>query len=269
MWGRYVIWTIMVIMILSLISISICIGLSSNEIRNNNLRKEQENSLRFFNMNLPSSTEGDSELVLSCPDWGFETAKADRDWGSKPPRSSKIEILGAYFDVFDPWGQCSPEPTDIISQTCNEDGATNQGLCSNLVKHIEENGVSSQWYRNTICGTRYKTGSGYGGTVNNKIDNATEPYGELEYICRLQDSTPFLAAKCNGKKECKIDLGNSNEVSQIFGSVPCYNSTSGVELRKDDDAYGRLPSDRRAPNDTKYQQGYVVKGIYRCVPNKS
>ncbi len=264
--GRYVIWTIMIIMILSLTSICICIGLSSNKIRNNNLRKEQENSLHFFNMILPSSTEGVSELVLSCPDWPLETSNSDRDWGSQPPQTSKIEILGAYFDVFDPWGQCSPEPIDIISQTCDQDGANNQGLCSNLVKHVEENGVSAQWYRNTICGTKYKNGSGYGGKVNNKIDNNTESYSELEYVCRLQDATPFLVPKCNGEKECRIDLGNSNEVSQNFGSVPCYNSMSGVELKKDDDAYWKLPSDQKRSNDTKFQQGYVVKGVYRCVP---
>ncbi len=255
MWVRCIILIILIIMILSSISICICIGLSSNKIQNENFRKEQENSLQFFNMNLPSIKEEFSELVFSCPD-------SDRNGGPL-----KIEILGSYFDVFDPWGQCSPEPIDIIVQTCKQDAEKNQGLCDNIVGSIEEeNGVLAQWYRNIICGTKYKSGAGYGGEVNNKTDNNTESYGGSDYVCRLQDTTPFLAAKCNGKNECRINLGNSTEVSHVFGSVPCYNSTSGVPLKMEDAGYTRLPSDQTGVNDTSFQQGYVVKGIYRCVP---
>ncbi len=259
MWMRFIILIILLILLLSLISICICIGLSSNKMRNKNLRKEQENSLQFFNKNFPSSNEEFSELVFSCP--------GDVKSVPRHTQTFKIEILGAYFDVFDPWGQCSPEPSDIISQTCNQDEKNNQGLCNNLVESIEEeNGVSAQWYRNTICGTKYKNGSGYGGEANNKNNNNTESYGGSNYVCRLQDATPFLAAKCNGKKECRINLGISNEVSQVFGSVPCYTAASGVPLKMEDTGYMRLPSDQGGVDDTKFQQGYVVKGIYRCVP---
>lgn len=278
MWARYI---ILIILILSSIGLCIWIGLSSNKMRNKNIREEQENIIQFFNMNLPSSEGDSSELVFSCPDWPLKNLDSGGDEQpipqhnqavvddliGKPPQTFKIEILGAYFDVFDPWGQCSPEPSDIISQACEQDGKNNQGLCSNLVESTEEeNGVSTQWYRNIICGTKYQNSSGYGGKVNNKTDNTTEPYGGSDYVCRLQDATPFLSAKCNGRKECRINLGNSNEVSQVFGSVPCYNSTSGVPLNVGDTGYTRLPSDQKGVNNTKFQQGYVVKGIYRCVP---
>ena len=257
-----------IIMILSSISICICIGLSSNKMRDKNLRKEQENNIQFFNMNLPSSKEESTELVFSCPggSGSQHTQTGGDDLIGGKAETFKIEILGAYFDVFDPWGQCSPEPSDIITQTCEQDEKTNQGLCSNLVESVEDDGVSAQWYRNTVCGTKYQNGSGYGGEVNNKTNNNTESYGGSDYVCRLQDATPFLAAKCNGKKECRINLGISNEVSQVFGSVPCYTAASGVPLKMEDTGYTRLPSDQGGVDDTKFQQGYVVKGIYRCVP---
>ena len=261
MW-RNIMLIMLIIMILSSISICICIGLSSNKMRNKNLREEQENVLQFFNMNLPSSKENSTELAFSCPDM----SSSQHTQTDGKVETFKIEILGAYFDVFDPWGQCSPEPSDIISQTCEQDGKTNLGLCSNLVESVEDDGVSSQWYRNTVCGTRYKNGSGYGGKVNNKNDNTTESYGGSDYVCRLQDATPFVAAKCNGKKECRINLESSNEMSQIFGSVPCYNATTGAPLKIGDTGYTRLPSDQKDETDTKFRQGYVVKGVYRCVP---
>jgi len=259
---------ILIITILLAIGLCIWIGQKSNKIRNKNIRKEQENSIQFFNMNLPSNKGDPSELVFSCPDWTFKNRNSGKDdLLEKSSQTFKIEILGAYFDVFDPWGQCSPEPNDIIAPTCEQDAENNQGLCSNLVESIdEENGISTQWYRNTICGTKYQDGSGYGGEVNNKNNNNTEPFGESDYVCRLQDATPFLSAKCNGKKECRINLGSFNEVSQVFGSVPCYSSNLSTPLKVGDEDYKKLPSDQKDENNTKFQQGYIVKGIYRCVP---
>ena len=249
-------YSIAIVIIVGAIILSIKMGQSANSMRNKNLRAEEENNLQFFNMILPSSTTIDtSKLVLSCP---------NQTNGGKP-QSFKIEILGAYFDVFDPWGQCSPEPSDLIAETCETDAADNQGMCSNLVETLENgNSVSSQWYRNQICGSRYQTGHGYGGEAKNKEGNNTEPYGGSDYICRLQDATPFLAARCNGEKECTINLNNADDVGQVFGSLPCYNATSEDPLKVGDDDYKRLPSDKKKNNP--FQQGYEVRGSYRCVP---
>ena len=243
---------IAILIIVGAIILSIAMGWSANSMRVENLRGEQENSLQFFNMNLPSSENDASDLVISCPDWPLKDSE---------PQTFKIEILGAYFDVFDPWGQCSPEPSDLIAKTCQEDADNNKGLCSNLIQTIEtRDSLSSQWYRNTICGSRYQEGHGYGKAANN-----TEPYGE-DHVCRLQDATPFLSARCNGKKECTINLRNPDDVRQVFGSTPCYHTISGISLNVEDDAYKDLPSDKK--NATSFQQGYVVKGMYRCVPNQ-
>ena len=231
-------WIALIISIGAII-LSIGLGLLANSIQAKNLYEEAENNLQFFNVNLPST----SDLAISCENPDF-----------------KIEILGAYFDVFDPWGQCSPEPSDLIAKTCQEDADNNKGLCSNLIQTIEtRDSLSSQWYRNTICGSRYQEGHGYGKAANN-----TEPYGE-DHVCRLQDATPFLSARCNGKKECTINLRNPDDVRQVFGSTPCYHTISGISLNVEDDAYKDLPSDKK--NATSFQQGYVVKGLYRCVPS--
>ena len=277
---KWLCYSIAIIIIVGAIILSVKMGQSANSMRNKNLRTEEENNLQFFNMNLPSSTTDASKLVLSCPDWPLKKPKRDDNLGSLPqhnqavinelvgekPQTFKIEILRAYFDVFDPWGQCSPEPNDLIAETCEKDAANNQGMCTNLVKTIEtENSLSSQWYRNQICGSRYQTAHGYGGEANNKQGNNTEPYGGSDYVCRLQDATPFLATRCNGEKECTINLKNSDDVSQVFGSIPCYNATSGNPLKIGDDDYKRLPSNKKN-NNTSFQQGYVVRGIYRCVP---
>ncbi len=269
-------WTwIVVVIIVGSIILSIGLGLTANSIRVKNLHEEEENNLQFFNMNLPSNEGDASDLTISCPDWPLK----DPDIGSVPqhnqavvneiigkkPQTFKIEILGAYFDVFDPWGQCSPEPSDLIMKTCQEDADNNKGLCSNLIKTVENDSLTSQWFRNTICGSKYQDGHGYGGKANNKQGNNTESYGETDYVCRLQDATPFLSARCNGKKECIINLKNPDDVRQVFGSMPCYYKMSGSPLTVKDEPYKHLPSDKR--KGKSFQQGYVVKGIYRCVPN--
>ena len=259
-------YSIALVIIVGTIILSVKMGQMANSMRNKNLRGEEENNLQFFNMNLPSSTIDVSKLVLSCPggNLGSNQTEINETIGGKP-QTFKIEILGAYFDVFDPWGQCSPEPSDLIAETCEKDAADNQGMCSNLVETIEnENSLSSQWYRNQICGSRYQTGHGYGGEANNKHGNNTEPYGGSDYVCRLQDATPFLAARCNGEKECTINLKNPDDVGQVFGSLPCYNATTETPLEVGDDDYKRLPSDKK--KNTPFQQGYVVRGTYRCVP---
>ncbi len=245
-------WIVLLIIIGASI-LSIGMGMSANSWRVKNLHEEAENNLQFFNMNLPSNESDASNLAISCPTIGGN------------PETFKIEILGAYFDVFDPWGQCSPEPSDLIGPTCEQDAATNKGLCSNLLEKKEnKDSLSSQWFRNTICGSRYQDGHGYGGKSNNKQGNNTEPVVESDYVCRLQDATPFLAARCNGKKECIINLKNPGEVKQVFGNLPCYHKISGMPLNVEDEAYKNLPSDEK--DDKSFQQGYVVKGLYRCVP---
>ena len=241
-------WIALIISIGAII-LSIGLGLLANSIQAKNLHEEAENNLQFFNVNLPST----SDLAISCENPDF-----------------KIEILGAYFDVFDPWGQCSPEPSDLIGKTCREDADNNKGLCSNLVKTIEnKDSLSSQWFRNTICGSRYQEDHGYGGEANNKQGNNTEPIDMSDFVCRLQDATAFLSARCNGKKECIINLQNPDEVEQVFGSLPCYHKMSGVSLNIKDSPYKELPSDQNNnnTNNKSFQQGNVVKGLYRCVPS--
>lgn len=82
--------------------------------------------------------------------------------------SGKINVLGAFFDVYDPYNSCSTTPNQAYSTECKDPANKNQPICQNL------NGNQ----QNTTCVD--------GGSGN----------------CKMRDVSHIIAKACNGKTEC-------------------------------------------------------------------
>ena len=88
------------------------------------------------------------------------------------PAGTKINIVGAYYDVYDPYGQCSSSPADAVKD-CDP---ANSPLCDN---------TDAATGANDVC----------------------KPGGVGD--CRLRDATAYLGRQCNGKEgACAVTLNN-------------------------------------------------------------
>lgn len=101
------------------------------------------------------------------------------------PVGTKINIVGAYYDVYDPYLQCSAEPAVQVQNDCKTN--TTGGICAGTATIDGVPGV------NVMCGPDGGRGA-----------------------CRLRDATAFLGAKCNGRQECAARV-----TSEFFGPAPC------------------------------------------------
>lgn len=162
------------------------------------------------------------------------------------PIGEKINIIGAYFEVYDPFQQCSTTPTQDLLMKCASDPS--------YISCINSSGASGGW------------------TVP-----ACQPTGTGGCVSR--DSSAFLQAfvdGCSDTSNCHVPIN-----TEAFGPFPC--DPSGVATSSSQ--FGLLPliqgtmgtrqtnSERKLifssvsdPIAPATNQGYYVHGIYRCVP---
>ncbi len=100
------------------------------------------------------------------------------------PAGSKINVVAAYFDVYDPYTQCSEDPDEALQKQC--EASPDDDVCANTYAAAGKFGI------NTVC----------------------SPGGEGD--CRMRDATAFLGAQCNGKSSCDVVVDNT-----FFGPDPC------------------------------------------------
>lgn len=174
------------------------------------------------------------------------------------PVGSHVSIVGAWYEIFDPYAECNPNgPSAVFSTGCGSDDSTSP-QCQFL--------TSSK--QNAICSPK-------GPNYPSKFD------------CRPRDASAYLASVCDGHNSCPVSIGGG---SGAFGPSPCRGieipsidctATSGGKYpnRDDDNPYcqlpfipgwaGGAPSDSSSaisiPGDTS--MGYYVHGIYACIPD--
>lgn len=156
------------------------------------------------------------------------------------PPGSTINIIGAYYSVYDPFFQCAATPSmaegspfKLLTDACNSAGAP--CACSVGTSKAEK-------WSNRVCG------------IQNQGD------------CRMRDATAYLGAKCNGKTSCDVTVD-----MPYTGPPPCRAIPPGTE--SSNPLHRTLPLvsgrpeelDLTNPISSTKQQGYRFTGIYTCV----
>ena len=161
------------------------------------------------------------------------------------PAGSKINIIGAFFDVYDPYNECVVSETQVsplLTYTCDP-SAESQAQCSSSVDCWDGAGTNpytcnssgkcqliTNFPATVACPTGmaaipYGSSGGYycanpdvclpnnDGSVN--LPNATCTPLNTTDQCANRDASVGVAAKCNGREVCS-DLSMSD-----FGDYPC------------------------------------------------
>jgi len=147
------------------------------------------------------------------------------------PAGKNINIVAAFFDIADPYGECSTSPGGIVGYLCNPSysspqGGTTDDDCpggSAGLMHCNSNGSCQLTpLSSTSCPAGYSSknfsGSYYciptdtcGPGVPNPICSPASTTNQ----CATRDATDSVGAKCNGRSECS-DLTMAD-----FGPYPC------------------------------------------------
>lgn len=160
------------------------------------------------------------------------------------PSGTSINVIGAFFDISDPYGECTTSPGGVIGYLCNPNYKSPQtcstqndcpggqqgimgcvgGYCqltpnpsscpsyisaggSNLKYASITSGGNSYCVPSDICGAQGPGGYGVPNSVCSPLTN--------NYQCAMRDATDSVGSKCNGRSECP-DLSISD-----FGPYPC------------------------------------------------
>lgn len=245
------------------------------------------------------------------------------------PAGTTVNIVGAFYDIVDPYGMCTPTPNGTVSSTCGGPGTLlcNSGQACPTGQACEPSQTpgdnnsycvaqpcndstalplpssTTTWTCNkspALPLTATQKSQGYTGrmtpvevcnNLNSNFQNATCANGANN--CAPRDASAYLAKACNGQQTC-----NAQITSQFFGPYPCggpnfnnpnTSSTNSVGATNVINAcsppstsvtggYCSLPyapgtdpsfTPTNAPNaaGTSFSQGYMVHGLYTCVPN--
>jgi len=235
------------------------------------------------------------------------------------PAGTKINIVGAFFDIVDPYGTCTPNPNSTISATCGGPGTIvcptnacpanmgcepsqnpndNNSYCvalpCNASTTLPTPTTTTTWTCNPNPAyplTAAQKAQGYTGrltpveicsNLNANFQNTTCANGANN--CAPRDASAYLAKACDGQQTC-----NATITSQYFGPFPCGEGTfqnpgsmtdpqSCSSSKTGSSGYCSLPY---APGtdpsftptnggnsaSTTFSQGYMVHGLYTCVPS--
>lgn len=183
----------------------------------------------------------------------------------KCPVGKKVRILGAYFQVYDPYLECSGKEgaTKQFQRMCSKGGYTSKcddSACS----HVDGSVSTACICANTDPAVGYRNCTCYQG-------------GKAR--CKVRDASAFLADYCDGRNSCPIDLdtgdgsvGGMSGIVNALGALPC-------NLVPKDKEYEGLPYipgnqgvepgkgqwNRNAkPVPATVNHGYAISGVYSC-----
>jgi hypothetical protein len=190
------------------------------------------------------------------------------------PVGSKVRILGAYFDVYDPYLECAVDAKQGASKsfqkTCQDILNNNAGYSFSCSSNQGMSGCS--------CDSQ-------GCTVNSGAPRAscecahTDPsrgfqncacsnyQGRNPNNCKSRDISAYLAERCDGSNSCPVSLdtsGTDQELVNVLGPYPC-----DISPINDQDRYALLPLVRAndglgGVDPSAMRQGYYVHGLFTC-----
>lgn len=185
------------------------------------------------------------------------------------PAGTTINIIGAIADIYDPFGECTINPSPQLRATC--DPSVSAGTCSS-----NSDCYDNTWYCNTSGQCQLKSnlapapnqlapadGCVWGATGNPDYQNAcidpniclgvgltSTPPGSNYYCnpanhtnaCAARDASAYIAAKCNGQTTCNVSIAD-------FGPTPCNIGLGGSNLDPTMVTYGEDYTTQRANNE--------------------
>lgn len=196
------------------------------------------------------TSAGETVPAISCPD-GYE-----------------VQIITAVCEVYDPYQQCNPgvtvtgggsggtkvwtTPLGSVTGTCKDNPQA--APCQNTRTSPGTSGgtCGDPPGFNTVC--QYAVGGACPGTGH----------------CVMRDASAYLAAKCDGTQACTVSIEPS-----FFGPYPCNfgPSTSApyTSLPASSGTQSTPPvlSGGTGSTGSSTNQGYVVHGLFACVPKAS
>jgi hypothetical protein len=217
------------------------------------------------------------------------------------PSGTSINIVGAFYDIADTFGECTNTPSNIISYMCNPSVSSPSGSCKS------DGDCGSGMTCNTSAGTCSLAAQASGSStqcpegttlvsiggnyycINNDICGGGIPNPVCSPSsgnqCAMRDATVSVGAKCNGRQACP-DLAISD-----FGPTPCpsISPTSCISsfdtngnpqwINPSRSGYCGLPylpgwaggapygNPTGTSSPANASIGYTMHGIYACVPN--
>jgi len=236
--------------IICLLIIAIVLGFYSYYQNQVELQEENQKNI-FYNF---SVNDGDPPVTLSCP------------------VGQVVELVDAWYEVYDPNFQCAAIPSPC-SPAISNDGKLvwpSGGQCSDLGCSDENATPSDAWesvtdkegnqtYRNKYCGY-------------DKNGNPTSSSGSPQ--CLSMNALGYLANVVNGQSTVSIDASPNGN----FGPSPCTSSITSIkpistsECGEINPVFPTMtyanskPDPSSSPSLTVGFQGVYGHGIYTCVP---
>lgn len=234
------IWALAIVIILLIAALSLGGFLYyQNQIQ---LQKENQNNLyKTFSV----KSDGDSsqtQAVLSCPS------------------GRVINILDAWYEVNDPYFQCTDSPTGCAP------GIDNSGK-NGLVWSEKCPSYSSR--QGTVDGDVWEettASDGKTGTYKNKVcayDKEGSPTSTSSNVCASMNALQYIANIANGQNQVTV----SGKMNGDFGPCPCDSDTDSnkKEYLPVAGQYNSANPESGSTTVTNGYQGYYAHGIYQCV----
>lgn len=188
------------------------------------------------------------------------------------PAGKTIKTIGAYFSIYDPYGQCIL-PSPVINKTCSSANSEGLAMCENTCSSdpsscTDTTGTNYQ-YANIAC-------SSFG--IPSPPSSTTFYSGQgTAYCIPNRDISAFVADIADGKQS--ITLNASDASIGIYGPVPCAladvllsSNSSSSEITLLQNNYNSLPNVPLITQDSKGnllsglpKQGYTIHGVYACI----
>ena len=313
--GGFAIAVILILLVAT--AVLVVLTIRSNE---ENFKMAQQQRLTPFSANIDPTTGN---------------AKPFNDVNGNPqiscPAGSTVNIVAAFYNIFDPYNECSlqesqasPLLTYICDPTKQSSGAcSSTSQCPYFVNGVDD-GLLPFYCNSGHCQlqnlpegsacppgltlTEIPTGSGqyfcvdpnlcgYNIDLVNNGGSAVlpNPYctpSNTQSMCAMRDASASVAAKCNGRQSCPdltaTDFGDQPCTGLTVPSTGCFSfgesgiswlQGGGTDLRT---GYCGLPfvpgyqggppalpggGTGGTPDPANANLGYVMHGIYTCVPN--
>lgn len=248
------VWVWVVVTIL-FVTIVLCLsGAAYKGVQN----RKRGNDLRLYTFSGSFASATGAALPLTKVDAQGNTVPA-----ISCPAGTTVDVLGAFYDVYDPYLECTQKADPLIFKSCNLDNGNVNSPC----KGDADCGSSGA----VVCEKGYCRYNPFTAPVLCKNLDPTTAQNMVcgpqnaKSGCRPRDATFFLSRMCNGKTSCdaKIDSDHFGPYPCSFGTGPCTGPTTS--------GYCGLPvtagNQDAAGNNVSTNHGYTVHGIYSCQPN--
>ena len=175
------------------------------------------------------------------------------------PTDSVINILDAWFEVYDPYFQCTPYPTPGAM------GVTASGSVTSKDKNLASgwNEISGD-LKNPFTNIKYED---YPDNTFNygmcQLDSSGNPTAGGK--CRSSNALGYLIENVNGSQKATVSADTSPQGGSQGGPSPCLPAnTSELQFLPIGGQYNE--DNTGGSKFANGYQGYYIHGVYSCVP---